>query len=338
MNNPKNILVVRTDRIGDVILTLPLASIIKEKYPGSKITFMVKEYTSELVYANSLIDDVIIYDNFTLSQLLKKIRQNKFYAAITVYPRFKIALLLFSAGIKIRIGTGYRWYSFLFNKKTYDHRKDGKRHELEYNVRLLKNLNIDFTPEKGGVNFNFKIDEKSKTIIKDILASTKIEQSKKIIIVHPGSKGSAVDLPKEKFRKIVNTISEYDNFQIILTGNNEEREICKSMETEKVINLAGKLSLMQLAALIDLAHVFVSNSTGPIHIAAALNKNIVGFYPKIASMSPKRWGPYSNNAKIFQPNIDCNNCTRKQCEELNCMSSIEVEEVTDYILTLLKEN
>ncbi|MCO6474339.1 MAG: glycosyltransferase family 9 protein [Melioribacteraceae bacterium] len=338
MRTPKNILIVRTDRIGDVILTLPIAGIIKKKYPESKITFMIKEYTSELVKVNSFIDDIIVFDNYNFKGLLKELRTKNFDTAITVYPRFEIALLLFLAGIKLRVGTGYRWYSFLFNRKTYDHRKTGERHELEYNVRLLKHIDIEYTPKRGSVDFNFIVDKASRKYIDDLLSKNNFNSKKKIIIIHPGSKGSAVDLPIEKFNRIINVLSAQVNIQIILTGSKEETETCNSLTKRGVINLAGKLTLMQLAALIDSSHILIANSTGPIHIAAALNKNIVGFYPKIASMSPTRWGPFSAKAKFYQPKLDCNNCTRKQCEELNCMNSIEVEEVTNYILSLVKEN
>lgn len=338
MKVPQNILIVRTDRIGDVILTLPLAGIIKKKYPESKITFLIKDYTSQLTKANSLIDDIIVSDNYDFMTLLKEIKSRKFDTAVTVYPRLRIAFLLFLAGIKLRLGTGYRWYSFLFNRKTYDHRKTGERHELEYNVRLLKHIGIEYIPERGKVDFNFTVDVSNRKFVDDLLASNKIDASKKIILVHPGSKGSAVDLPIEKFNQMIDVLLNNSNIRIVLTGNKEETGICNLLTKSDVLNLAGKLTLMQLAALIDSSHILIANSTGPIHIAAALNKPIVGFYPKIASMSPTRWGPYSERAKIFQPKLDCSNCTRKQCEELNCMNSIEVEEVTNYILTLLKEN
>lgn len=338
MKVPQNILIVRTDRIGDVILTLPLAGIIKKKYPEAKITFLIKEYTSQLTKANPLIDNIIVFDNYDFKTLLKEIKKRKFDTAITVYPRFNVAFLLFLAGIKLRLGTGYRLYSIFFNKKTYDHRKTGERHELEYNVRLLKHIGIEYIPERGKVDYNFTIAESDRKFVDALFETDKIDASKKIIIIHPGSKGSAVDLPLEKFDQMIDVLLNNENIKLILTGNTEETEICNQLTRSDVLNLAGKLTLMQLAALIDSSHIVLANSTGPIHIAAALNKNIVGFYPKIASMSPKRWGPYSAKTKIFQPKLDCKNCTRKQCEELNCMNSIEVEEVTNYILTLLKEN
>ena len=93
------------------------------------------------------------------------------------------------------------------------------------------------------------------------------------------------------------------------------------------INLAGKFDLSQLIAVINKSDLLIANSTGPIHIAAALGKNVIGFYPKIAACSPNRWGPYTNKKNIFMPEITCSNCTKKQCEKLNCMNSININEV-----------
>jgi ADP-heptose:LPS heptosyltransferase len=73
--------------------------------------------------------------------------------------------------------------------------------------------------------------------------------------------------------------------------------------------------------------VFISNSTGPIHIAAALGNFIIGFYPKILACSQERWGPYTKNKAVFLPEIDCKDCTREQCEQLDCMNSINYEGV-----------
>ena len=99
--------------------------------------------------------------------------------------------------------------------------------------------------------------------------------------------------------------------------------------------MAGKLNLSELIALISLCTIFISNSTGPIHIAAALGKKTVGFYPKIRASSKERWGPYTNNKVVFEPEIECSDCTREQCEKLNCMNSINIENVKTEVKKLL---
>ena len=338
---PKNILIVRTDRIGDLILTLPLAGLIKKQYPDSKVSFLVREYTKNLVSNHPFVNEVIVLKesngNVPLFENVNIIKQKKFDNCIVVYPRFKISLIVFLSRIKNRIGTGYRWYSFLFNQKVYEHRKNAERHELEYNVNLLEKLGIKNTIAEKSISYDLRVDESSLQNVIKILIDEKFDLHKPIIIVHPGSGGSSMDLPIKKFTELVNKLDE-DNYQIILTGSRNEIELCEKIKSSnKVKNLAGRFNLDELTALISKSAMFISNSTGPIHIAAALGKYTVGFYPKIVSCSQQRWGPYTNKKLVYEPQIDCKNCTREQCEKLNCMDSIDITKVyTDIKNVLIK--
>ena len=340
-NEPKNILIVRTDRIGDLILTLPLAGLIKKQYPDSKVSFLVREYTKNIVSNHPFVDEVIVLKesdgNVPLFENVNIIKQKKFDYCIVVYPRFKISLIVFLSGIKNRIGTGYRWYSFLFNQKVYEHRKNAERHELEYNVNLLEKLGVKTNVSDSSVSYDLKVDESSLQKVIRILIDEKIDLQKPIIIVHPGSGGSSIDLPINKFAELVHKLDE-DNYQIILTGSKNEVELCEKIKSSnKVKNLAGRFNLDELTALISKSVMFISNSTGPIHIAAALGKFTVGFYPKIVSCSQERWGPYTNKKLVYEPQIDCKNCTREQCEKLNCMDSIDIAKVYTDIKNVLNK-
>lgn len=340
-NEPKNILIVRTDRIGDLILTLPLAGLIKKQYPNSKVSFLVREYTKNLVSHHPHIDEVLVLKeldgNVRLFDNIKLIKQKKFDSCIVVYPRFRISLIVFFSGIKNRIGTGYRWYSFLFNQKVYEHRKNAEHHELEYNVNLLEKLGIKINLNESNVSYDLKTDDNALQNVIKTLIDEKIDLQKQIIIIHPGSGGSSMDLPINKFIGLVNKLDN-DNYQIILTGSINEIELCEKIKSSnKVKNLAGKFNLDELTALISKSSMFISNSTGPIHIAAALGKYTVGFYPKIVSCSKERWSPYTNKKLVYEPQIDCKNCTREQCEKLNCMDSIDITKVyTDIKNVLIK--
>ena len=334
MNRPKNLLIVRTDRIGDVVLSLPLAEIVKRKYPACKVSFLVRNYTSSLVKDNPFIDHVLLVkeknNKLLINENIKELRSLKFDACIIVYPTFLLALTIFLSRIKNRIGTGYRWYSILFNRKVFEHRKYAEKHELEYNVGLLEEIGIKENVSPGKINFHLEVSDEERESIKNILRENEVHIKNKLVIIHPGSGGSSVDLPTEKMIELTKQLSEFENLQILITGNNSEVELCeKFVINNSVNNLAGKLNLSQLNTLISFADLFISNSTGPIHIAAALGKYVIGFYPKILSCSVKRWGPYTEKRTIFSPTIDCSNCSRKQCEKLDCMNSIDIGRVFD---------
>lgn len=340
MIKPENLLIVRTDRIGDVVLTLPLAEIIKKRFPGCKISFLVREYTKNLLNDHPYIDDVLILQEQDNKPAIKNnmisLSKRKFDTCIVVYPTFTLALIIYLSGIKNIVGTGYRWYSFFFNNKVFQHRKYAEMHELEFNLKLLEVFGIKEKLERGKVNFNLKVEENKKV---DELIAPFVNEDKSIIIIHPGSGGSAVDLPVEKFKGLVLMLDKRKDIEIIITGSESEKELCETLVvSEKTHNSAGRFDLPKLISLINKADVFVSNSTGPIHIAAALEKNIIGFYPNLLQCSAKRWGPFSDKSVVFTPKNQCSDCEREQCNKQDCMSSIDMKEVYSVILQKLNKS
>ena len=341
MSNPKNLLIVRTDRLGDVVLSLPLAGIIKNHFPDCKITYLIRGYTRDLLTGHKYIDNVMTIEEVKGKPIFfsnrKNISKNKFDYAIISYPDFLIALIIFFSGISNRIGTGFRWYSFLFNKRVFVHRKYASKHEAEFNVDLLKELNIHEEISPSHVSFDLPLTDNDKIEAKEFLLRSGIKKDRPIIIIHPGSGNSSVDLPKEKFKELINLINSNLDAQIIITGSKDEKDLCNELViSDKIKNFAGYFSLRQLTAIINECDIFISNSTGPLHIATALGKNVLGFYPKILSCSAKRWGPYSDRSTVFVPEINCESCTVEKCIKLNCMSSINIADVFANIFNIFE--
>ena len=140
-----NILVVRTDRLGDVILTLPLLPLIHQCYPEARVSMLLSRYTGEIVEGHPHADALLWYDDadhrpVPFWQMVHRIRQERFDAVIVVHPTFRLAWMMRLAGIPVRVGSGYRYYSVLFSRRVYEHRKDARRHELEYNLQLLRRI------------------------------------------------------------------------------------------------------------------------------------------------------------------------------------------------------
>jgi len=340
MKEPKNILLVRTDRIGDVVLSLPMAEIIKRHFPNSKVSFLLRNYTKALADNNPFIDEILILHEENGEELMNEnielLKNKNFDTCFVVHPTLRMAAILFLSGIKKRIGTGYRWYSFLFNKKIFEHRKYGTDHELHHNLNMLRKIGISESVNEENVSFNIHPSPESIQKVEDLLNRNKIDTSIANVIIHPGSGGSAVDLPISTFKEVVSLLARELKLNILITGSESEKKLCEEfIVNERTYNLAGKFNLEELIAVINKSKIMIANSTGPIHIAAALGKSVVGFYPKIASCSQKRWGPYTNKKVIFEPVIECQNCTKKQCSELNCMSSISAQDIFNSIKEML---
>lgn len=329
----KRILIVRTDRLGDVVLTLPMLPELRKRYPDAHIAMLLRTYTGEIVIDNPYLDELIWYDEkhqlITFGTMVATLRERKFDAVIVVYPTIRLAWLVFRARIPVRIGTGYRYYSMLFNKRVYEHRKDAKKHEVEYNLRLLEELGCHVS---GPLEFRIQISDRQKKEIRGITETANIDLGRPYVIVHPGSGGSARDWSTRKFGQLAARLHGENNLQVIVTGTDSENDKVNEVVREahgNAIPLAGKMNLRQFAALIRDAALFVSNSTGPIHVAAAMGTPVIGLYPQHTPMSERRWGPYTSKKRVFVPErpLECNDCIEQDLLQCNCMDTIEVEDV-----------
>jgi heptosyltransferase-3 len=338
-NSIKKILLIRTDRIGDVVLSLPMLPLLKKEFPNASITVMVRSYTKELVEKHSDVSEVMLWDETnSLLEYVTVLKEKHFDIAILPYPRFNLALIAFLAGIDVRVGTGYRWYSFLFNKKVYEHRKNAKRHEVEYNLNLLTAIGIE---AKGTPQFEFLVSDEVKRKVDGILQSDGIDSSIRFVVLHAGSGGSARDWKIGKFAELGDILQTTEGIRVVLTGGKNELPLIDSLETmmkTKPINYAGTFSLQELGALFQRASVFVANSTGPLHIASMVGTPVVAFYPPIIQCSPARWGPYTAKKKVFTAdNKQCELCKGGDCLSNVCMDQITVEQVVLGIRELMNE-
>lgn len=341
----KNILVIRTDRIGDVVLSTPVLSALKARFPQSRVTMMVRPYTKEIVEGHPDLDHILLYEKNQLQgkagrqSLIRHIREQRFDAAIIVHPTFKLAKMIYFSGIPIRLGTGFRWYSFLFNRRVFEHRKKAQFHELEYNLRLLNKIDVPY-PEK--IEFKFFIPENAFNKALSWLHSNNIFPKKqKIALVHPGSGGSALDWPPEKFSQLCDKLNQMPGVKVILTGGPNEQDIVEEVyrgTQSKPLRAVGIFSIKELAALIKMSHLFVANSTGPLHIAVAVGTEVIGFYCPLVPCLPERWGPYGRrHDSVLMPAMEsCKKCNRQKCEYKNCMELISVEQAIEMVEKKLK--
>lgn len=343
MNPPpagvKKILLIRTDRIGDVVLSLPMLPVLKRHFPDAAISVMVRKYTRGLVEHHSCVAEIIQWEHNgeqPLSFYVRMLRQKRFDIVIIPYPRFLLALIVFLAGIPVRVGTGYRWYSFLFNAKVYEHRKNALRHEAEYNLNLLTAIGIT---DAAVPDFELPVPDDVQQRIDALIAA---EGLGRFAVVHPGSGGSARDWPLENFAALANALHESEKLTIVVTGGAHERHITATVAAgmnAAPIDFAGKFSLQELGALYKRAALFVSNSTGPLHVAAAVGTPVMAFYPPIVQCSAVRWGPYTRRKRVFTADAGrCPLCRGGKCRSNVCMQQITVGVVHSAARELLNEN
>lgn len=330
----KNILLIRTDRIGDVVLTTPVASVLHQKIPNVRVSFLTRAYTAELLKYHQDIDEVLVYNPDGkhngirgMWRLSRQLAAKNFDAAILFYPRLELAMAIRLAKIPLRIGSGYRGYSFLLNRRIYEHRKHGQKHELDYNFSLLSSLNIN---PQGPVIFNFSLSPQLISWWNE--SSAKLKIGTKYAIIHAGSGGSAPNLVFDQYCALISHILQNSDLQIVLTGDESEKafneKFISRFQGKHIINLAGQFSLEQLMAVINKSRLFISSSTGPLHIANAFNIPILAFYCPAAPCSPKRWGPYNQQQWVMVPKVTpCKSCIMEKCPHGNCLEKIKTREM-----------
>lgn len=339
LRGDEKILLVRTDRIGDLILSTPVAEALKQKFPQSQVDFLVAPYTAPVLENNPFINEIILDDNRSVKGSLKLrevIKQKKYDITIALHPTLRLAWLLKSAGIPYRIGTGYRGYSFLFNLKHFQHRKTVEKHELEYNLDMLKALGLE--PQKILPKLYLSPNEKNEADI--FLKKMGINDGNVIVLMHPGSGGNALDWPSEKFGELADRLKESYSVKVLVTGQGNEKILAEKMKSrmkQGFIDLTGKTDLRLLSAIIEKVNLVICNSTGPVHMAAGLGVPTVALFCPIFTASPKRWGPYGEGHTVILPPVPpCKNCSATKCEKGNCMDLITVEEVFEKTGAVLK--
>jgi len=325
----RTFLISRTDSIGDVILTIPLAGLIKKKYPNSKVLFLGRTYTKSIVECSENIDGFIdwsIIEKQSFDDQLTMLRFEKIDVFIHVFPNKDIAKLASRAKIPIRIGTSHRPYNLLYcNKLVSLSRKNSDLHEAELNIKLLKPIGIEY----AGVSQDIK-EYYGYTQIKPLEEKWQKLLSKdyKNIILHTKSKGSAREWGLDNFKELIQ-ISLKKGANVFLTGTEEEGQLFREkliQKQERLFDLSGKMSLDELISFISKADALVAASTGPLHIAAAAGTLAIGIYPPIRPMHPGRWAPIGEKTKVFVLNKPrCNDC--KDGTECKCMSSIKAKDV-----------
>jgi ADP-heptose:LPS heptosyltransferase len=308
----------RTDSIGDVVLTLPVAAALKQELPGCTVIFLGRSYTRPVVELCSHVDLFMEWDPAFGADFLAGLKSD---VILHIFPDKAVCRAARQAGIPLRIATAGRFHTLLTcNRLIRIPRKNSALHEAQLNLKMLKALNIrsDYSlPEIAGMY----------ALTPPIPILQKTETTRKLIILHPKSKGSAREWGLENYSRLVDLLPA-DQWDIVVSGTREEGALMRSFldrYRDRVTDLTGQLSLSNYIQLISMADALVAASTGPLHIAAALGIRAVGLYAPMRPIFPKRWAPLGKNATWLVLEKECQDC--RKTLDCQCIRSISAEEV-----------
>jgi len=340
----KRILIVRTDRIGDVVLSTPVIKAVRDAYTDSFIAMMVSPGTRDIVEGNPYLNDVIIFDKKRFGGILgalrfsKRLRDKNFDTALVLHPVKRVHIILWLAGIKKRVGLDKKW-GFLLTDRLPHAKQSGQKHEIDYNLEIASAIGAG-TGERA---MFVPIRPVSKLRIDAILEENHLNDDDGFVVIHPGASCPSKRWPAKRFAATADAIIEkFHKKIIVVTGDNDKmfgREVSDAMENE-ALDLSGDLSVGDLSALLEKALLLVSNDSGPVHMAVALRVPVVAIFGRNQpGLSSRRWGPTGKGDIILHKDMGCSPCLAHTCREgFKCLMAIEPEEVVEAVGELLKQN
>ena len=274
-----NLLITRHDKIGDFLVTLPLFKAIKEQYSSVKLTALVSKVNFDFAKNIDFIDDVILYDKNDLNKTLQEIKSKNFDASISAYIDTSLGKLLFKSRIKKRVAPATKIAQIFFNKRVLQRRSRVEKTEWQYNLDLARAIFPEIKLDFKRPLFDFGIKREKR------------------VIFHAGFGGSSDgNLHLDDYLSLARSISTKD-YEIVFSFGPDDLHTKEYIEKNldfKATIYNSKTSLFDFAKYIASSSLFVSTSTGPMHLAGATNTKTLSFFGSKLFASSKRWATISS--------------------------------------------
>ncbi len=299
LSTPKRILVVRLDRIGDVVLTTPVIQHLREAYPQACIAMMVRPVCRELLEGNPALNDVIDYDKdgahhgwLSTIRFARGLRRYRFDTAIVVHPTRRSHWIVWLVGIPRRIGYD-RKDGWLLTHRLPHRKQEGERHEAEYAMELLQVLGL---ASSGPLRPFVPVASQRRQEVDQWLAQHGIAAGQMLVAIHPSASCISKRWMPERFAQVADQLIETHNVHVVLiAGSGDDARNAEAVEgamRHRPINVAGQLSLGELAALLSRCRLLISNDSGPVHVAAAVGTPVVALFGRAQpGINAARWRP-----------------------------------------------
>ena len=321
-----NILVRATNWVGDAVMCLPALAAIRERFPQARITILAKPWVAGLYERETFADEVILYDSRKRRELVRDLRRRRFDCAILLQNALEAALIVFLARIPRRIGYNRDARGFLLTDSIAVPRPgEIPRHERFYYLELLRRAGIlDRLPASDSIR----------------LTPPPVKRAR-VIGVSPGAAfGAAKRWLPERFAEAALRIARERGASIALFGSAAERLLCEqiagALGDHPHRNYAGQTTLAEFIELAAGCELFLTNDSGAMHIASALNVPTVAVF---GATDDAATGPLGPNSLIVRQKVDCSPCLLRECPiDHRCMTLVTVDRVTTEALALLGRN
>ena len=334
MENYRKILITRTDRMGDVVLSTPVITSLRNACPDAYIAILVRPYTEDIVADNPDLDEVIVYDKkgthrnwLSTIRFALQMKKKQFDLAVILHSTNRVHIITRIAGIKQRVGWN-RKMGFLLTDRLPYLKREALKHEIDCNFEMLEYLGIPVVSRKPAV---FIPDETRKKV-STLLRGHSIGPADTFVAVHPDASCRSKKWPVERFRDLCIRISLEKRLKCVVVGGPGSEplgsRISGGMESS-IVDLTGKLTVGQTAAVLKQAAVLVSNDSGPVHLATAVGTPVLAIFGRThRDLGPNVWGPVGEHDTVLQRDVGCGECDPLHCpKNYACLDALSVEEV-----------
>ena len=326
----QKILLIRLRRMGDVIMTTPAISALRESLPQAYIAYVVEEPYRELVENHPSLDETIIIPKdqsfIDFLKLIQKIRKEKLDAVIDFHGGPRASFMTLFSKAKLKVGYRIKYKNFFYHIKLTRSPKNGYIHSVENHMNLVKALGLNITPSPSLSLPQSQKKEVEK--VKKFFSENKLDR-RTIIVLHISAGNEFRNWGVNNLIELSNLFLQKKGIQIILIGSREdqgaEKEIQKRSKAS-LLSLVGQLNLRELKELISYSSLFIGPDSGPMHIAAATSTPIVAYF---GPTLPAHFAPWKAKAIMIEKEFACRPCKQRRCiyEDFRCLRSIKPEDI-----------
>lgn len=334
-DRPQRILVTRTDRMGDLVLSTPVFEALRRRFPSAHLAGLTLIENRALVEGNPYLDEVILYDKKGNEKgwwgnlcFAWELARKRFDAVIHLHPTNRMHWVSWLARIPARIG--YRKKNaWALTHSIEDKKGEGLKHESEYNFDLLQFLGVE-RPSK--IEPYFPLKEREQISLHELLRHLNFDWEKPYVVLNPSASCPSKIWPADRFALLADQLQERYGVLVALIGSIKDRglvEKVRNWAARPIVDLSGKLSLGMLGWFLKEAKLLISNDSGPVHMARAVKTPVISIFGRnLAGLSPRRWGPLGEAARIVHREVACPICLAHECRiNFLCLDVVSVGDV-----------
>lgn len=348
LNEPKNIIIRMPTWLGDLVMATPILEDVRKKWPEATITAMCASHVAPLLKYDPNVDEILTFKKpkgwihrWHHFEVISTLRYGKYDLGILLTSTFSSYWWFWQGKVSNRIGfkgtlsNGLIFANWLLNKGVSLPKNKENQHQVKTYKALLEPLGIPISATYP----RLYLEPEERLAAKERLTLQGCNPAEKIVIgINPGAAyGSAKCWLPDRFRAVIRKLLENPSVAIVCFGDNKGAllldEICQGLGP-RVLNYAGKTSIRELMALLSECSVILTNDSGPMHIAAALDIPLVALF---GSTSDIKTGP-SPSGVVINKHANCSPCYKRECPiDFRCMTHIEVQEVYQAIMKIIEE-